>query len=192
MSLDIPGPTRHRAEYLHQHSVRVLDGDLKQTVNDTSFITALSHVIHGNELGANGCVRVQIRGRYFNDSGSLKTIQFRIQFGGTTMYIDNAGVVSSAAGARSLYIDFLLYNQNSTSSQNLGGVYILSNPGNASVGIGNIDTVAPDGFSSIGGADPAKDTTLNQTLEVRIHQFTTDVGVTLSVEYVSVELFRGP
>jgi hypothetical protein len=123
----------------------------------------LSQVIPGNTLGTVGGVLVTIEAGV--TANAANTTIPKITFGGTDMWGNSLGTITTSANTRGLYWQFLLANQGATNDQRLVGRFSLTSLTAGSVaGFGSNAAADLIAFGFTGTA--AKDTTLDQTLVI--------------------------
>lgn len=103
--------------------------------------TLVSFPIAGNDLSTTRAMRVRVFGIYLNSSGSNKTIQIRVKFGGQTFYDDTTSTIGTNAPAHAWELEVILVNRNSTSLQNLTGSFTVGAITAAVTGTGDFTAV---------------------------------------------------
>jgi hypothetical protein len=154
--------------------VRVIDRDMAvNEIDDTiSETTLYSFSVPANTLGIDKALRVTIRGTYLNNSGSNRTIRFKVKYGATTLYDDTSENLASRANRRGFAIDFILAAGNSASVQRLNGSILFSlAPTTEVAGHGQLNNLS-NAADVIFSGDAAENSTGALTLDVTvIHSF---------------------
>lgn len=145
-----------------------IDVDATQQVVQASTAETVIYTtsLGGGTLGTQGCVRLLLNGTYLNSSGSASTLELKVTYGGTLMYEDLSTSLASATNRAPLIIQLDLAGADLTNAQTLHGFQYRSDRTTApSTGLGPLDQ--PGNVFPIYGT-AAVDSTVNQTLEVKV------------------------
>jgi hypothetical protein len=168
-------------------------------VNNGAETNIWTQQIAGNTLGANDTLRLRLFGDILNNTGVNRLVTFRIKLGGTTIWASPAAGYDIVGGAnrRPWELDFLLANANSLVAQVLGGHLGIGTQASTGVGIGTLPT--DEGFPAgslpslstsyvpLGGA-VAKDSTVQQLLEVTLQNSIADPNLSSRFQYGVAEV----
>ena len=168
--------------------IQIIDRDLTENdiVNTAAETTLYTFTIPAATLGTTGILRVSIKGDYFNNSGSSRTLQLKVKYGSTTLWDETSGVIGVNANRRAFTFDFLLAAINSTSAQLANGIFALSTGGAANTGIG-----AMAGFSTVDVAfqgTSAEDSTGALALDVTVTHPVADASLSMRAKIMAIEL----
>lgn len=162
-----------------------------ELVNSTADTVMISETINGGTLGTNGGVRVVFVGDYLNNSGVGDTFTLTVRFGASDFFKDTTISIPSSASKRKVWIEFILSNKNATNSNELNGYIHIGNAGGATTGLGDLSATGllSTTFGSV--ADGlAIDTTVNQTLELKIQHTTAHANISFKRTYAVVYLIK--
>jgi hypothetical protein len=150
------------------------------TVVETTHFTT---TIPGGTLGTTRGIKMVIMGHILNNKGSSGTVQYKIKYGGTTVY-DATHTVSNNASERGTHIEAWITARNSTSIQEINSVSRVGAPGTVA-GVGAaIDTnffAHYHGLTVASASDQTLSFTITMSAASASFSVTTD---TVFLEYV--------
>lgn len=149
--------------------------DVVNTVAETAIFSA---VIPGNKLSINKMARLTLTGDYQCNSGTPRTITLKIKFGATTLYQDVTPAFATGSARRAVRLVAELTNLGATNIQELGGVFMVSDAGGTTSGLGDINDENIGSFSNLTGFSNI-DSTINQTFEVTVTHSAAEANVSL-------------
>lgn len=144
------------------------------TTNITSSVTEtsiFSFTLPGGTLGTQGAVLIRLYGQYTNNTAANQTVTIKFKYGTTTIFAATTGAISTSANARSWYLEFVLFADNSATAQRMGGsagyIGVASAP---TTGYGAISGTIGNSAHFVGGS----------ASENSANDLTVDVTITLS------------
>jgi len=169
-------------------SVTVLDRDnsANEIVNTVTETDLYNFTVPANTLGTDGIIRGFIAGEYFNNSGGSRAFILRIKYGSTTMYQDISLTIPLDTNIRGFAITYEISAVDSTSVQALTGTLIISAPGAATTGYGEL-TLSSSLTAAFGGA-AAEDSTTALALNVTIEHDTANASLSIKANQRHLEL----
>lgn len=153
------------------------DANPVSITNSGAETTIYSTTILGNTLSTNRCLRVTVRGRYTNTTGSPRGGRPRLKYGGTTVIDLNSITLTDTITAGAMNMHFDLAANNATNAQ-LGYVENLTQ----STAAGNA------GVQTTLRGTAAVDSTADQTLAITMTLSVGDPNLNYTRELVTVEL----
>lgn len=162
--------------------------NINTTVSESDM---LNQTINANALGANGAVRVIIRGYLLQNQATGTTYTFRVYFGGIEIYEEIGPSVAQSATRLPYIFDFIIFNKNATNSQGCNGVIEVQDTTAAVNGEGDLsnDIVLFRGnFRS--SVDPAIDTTANAIVRASVQMSVSNANTQTVIEWKSIEVIK--
>ncbi len=160
-----------------------------EIVSSTTETDILAYTVPASMLEDDNAIRVSIKASCLNNSGSDRTITFKIKYGATTMYSSVSPAIPTSSGRRVVGIDFLLYAKNSVTSQGLYGKIGIGDTTSATLGLGDLAgsmLVNRD----ISGANATENSAIAKTLSVTITLSASASTVSFKTNYVAVEVLN--
>ena len=155
--------------------------------NSTTETDIVSYTVPANTLGTDKAIRVSLRGRYVNASGSNKTITIRIKYGATTLFQDSTIIFNSAATTSVFIQDFILTAKEATNSQIMIGSFIMGGRGTPAIGLGSMSIVTNSVSFGVQGSSSI-DSTSAQDFKVTFQHSAAAENTTFTRDYAAVEL----
>ncbi len=172
----------------------VLDRSTTTTsvANTTADTVIYSLSVPANTLGTTHQLRVTIGGTYENSTGASETLRVRVRYGGTSLWDDTTGNLTTSTSLRAWRLEFVLAANASTSAQKLLGNFFIGHANTTTAGRGDIGTTlgSVTAYSAPVYGTSAVNSTLAQTLEVRVVHSGADPAEDITREYVITELIQ--
>lgn len=163
---------------------------LQNVVNTAAETTVFNYNIPAGQLGPSGCLRLRLVGDYLNNTGAgTPTLTLRIKLGATTIYADASAANANSASRRPFDLNIILANQDSNSSQVLGGYALFGAAGGATNGIGDFGTDEIQATTPLFGT-AAINTTTDQAFAVTIQHSTNNANLSFRKMYALLELIK--
>lgn len=110
-------------------AVRILDRSVSDTtVSSTTSPTSIySYTLPANTCSNGSVLRIRIFSSLLNSTGSIRTFDVAITFGGVTLWADTTAGLASSANRRACSIELYLSVQDTTNLQVLDGYFSISN-----------------------------------------------------------------
>jgi hypothetical protein len=145
---------------------QILDGNTSdvQVKNTTTDTIVYSYVVPGGLLGTKGAIRMDVSAKFNNATGVSRNLTFKVTYGGTNVYVGVLGVSTDAGGFRAVDAHLIFGANASTGHQKMTGLFSMGNNTGPTVGIGDLSGLSAS-YPFV-GVDPAKDSTIDQTLAV--------------------------
>jgi hypothetical protein len=131
-------------------------------------------------------LRLSIRGTFFNNSGSGRTVQIRVKFGGTTIIDKTSSNISTSANPGTFEADIELQADGATNAQHVGGRMTIPIGAAITTGTGS-GLVQAGGITTFQGT-AAEDSTSDQTLAVTLQLSVSDANLYADIERAILEL----
>jgi len=161
--------------------------DVVSTAAETNLF---SFTIPANTMGTTGLVRIIVTGSYINNSGSDDKYALRLKLGGVTIWSDESGTQSTGSNRRPVFIQLFIKNNNSASSQKVGGTFINGNDVLGDVGISDISSDEIRGQSPI-VASASINTAADAVLALSVDHDDSSSNISFQADIISVELIGG-
>lgn len=164
----------------------ILNRDVTQNevVDTTTETTVYSFSVPADSLSTNRMLRMTLLGDYLNNSGTIRTVTFRVKYGATTMLtFDGAGgTLAASASRRSVRLMVELSAKNSNSAQIAhGNLHVGATVGDGADGAKSYDHVAVHN-------GVAEDSTGALTFAVTVEHSFAHASASIKVEAVQLEL----
>lgn len=172
--------------------VGVLDRQVTQLDhnNSAALTTLYTFSVPANVLDTQKMLRLTLYGDYLNNSGGTSTLRVQCAFGGTTMYDDTCSAQNASATRHPFKFEFLIGNQNSATSQVLGGMLTLGTSVSTTAGLGDLGAViiAATGFNTSIFGTAAVNTTSSQTLTISVAHSATSTSTSIRRQMAILEV----
>jgi hypothetical protein len=155
--------------------------------NTSSETDLLNYSIAGNTIGINGVLHLVVQGYYLNNSGSDDGFQIRLKLGGSTIWSDNSGTVTTSADRRPVLVEFYIKNNNSASQQRITGRYTLGNAHTGDQGFSDVSEDEIRGDTPI-QAESTLDTTTSKTIQLTIDHADAHTDISFVANLIFLEL----
>lgn len=159
-------------------------------VNTAAETNIFSFTIPAGTIGNTGLVKIIVTGSYLNNSGSDDQYDIRLKLGGTTIWQDSSGTQSTSANRRPVYLELYIKNNNSASSQKVGGTFVNGNAVLGDVGISDISDDEIRGESPI-VTSASINTAADAVLALTIDHQDAHANISFQADIASVELIGG-
>lgn len=150
----------------------------------------LNQTVKGGIMNNHGSIHVRMGGTCLQNQATGTTYTFAIKFGGTTLWSDTGPSIAQSATRFPWLLDFTIFNKNATNSQGMIGFIMVNDTATATTGLGDAaddEQSVNANFSS--SADPAKDTTADQTVLVTITMSVSNAAVETRQEFARIEVW---
>lgn len=155
--------------------------------NTTTETSVYSKTITGNDLGANGGLRLTLTGTLLNNTGSDQNIQLRLKFGSKTITVSFSTRIATNGAKHNVQIKVWLMNLGAANSQAYGGDILIGYYDDNN----GFDTAGAVKSMLIGSIydSSAIDTTTSQTLEVTAQFGTANANLQFDMKFGFLEKF---
>jgi hypothetical protein len=147
----------------------------------------LNFSIAGNTIGINGVLHLVVQGYYLNNSGTDDNFDLRLKLGGTTIWADDSGSVTSSSTRRPILVELYIKNNNSASAQRITGRYTLGNSVAGDTGFSDISDDEIRGDSTI-QAESAIDTTTTKIIQLTLDHVDAHTDISFTANLIFLEL----
>jgi hypothetical protein len=156
-------------------------------VSNAAEADLLNYSITGNTIGTNGILHLLVSGYYLNNSGGDETPQLRLKLGGTTLWQDSFGTITSASVRVPFRVELYIKNNNSASQQRINGHASLGHPTAATVGFSELDDDEVNADGPI-QAESSIDTTTNKTIQFTVDHEDSHASISFVADIIFLEL----
>jgi hypothetical protein len=144
----------------------VSDQDVVSTTTKTAIYTC---TVIGGDMGTTGILETEIYFSYLNNSGSDKSLEVWIEFGGVIQYQCTIPTIGTDSTERACILQIKISNKNLANSQDIWAFFTMSDATNPTVGIGNIDNDAIQSNTPLAQTSASNiNTASNQSLVVSV------------------------
>lgn len=121
--------------------------DVVSTAAQTDILDSVpspgNDTIPAGRMGIDGSIHVVMGGDYLNNSGATRTFTLKAWLNATTMWEDASDALAASATRRPWWMHVTWAAQDSAAVQVVNGVFVMGEPGNAAVGLGNLAAPIP-------------------------------------------------
>ena len=185
-----PAAAAHRKVLIDNLVSRVVDRGATdfEIVNDATEQSFFKATIPANALGTDKLARMEIVGDWLNNTGSSRTFTVKIKLNSTIVYQDVSRSSSSSSDRYPFLLRLLVGNQGATNVQTVGGLIMLGDRGQATVGIGDLADDEIRFNTPFNGIAGAEDSTAAMDIEVMIQHSNAHANLSLRRHYAIVEI----
>jgi len=142
-------------------------GGFQSATNSITETNLFSFTLTGGTLSTNKSVQIHLSGQYFNNSGSSRTVQFRVYYGGVKILDGTSAGITTQASLRDAMVDINLYARNgSTAAQGADLRFYVSTATSPTTGYGNMNAAST--FYQQGTVSSTADSTADQIVTVAV------------------------